>query len=152
MIGLALTPEQFTTLLRMVYVGNMVANAHRDESDFLKEYDDFEQFIFARAKEVGFPAATWRHKVDGVEHHHPSLLFENDAALSKIIDEYDIAITFEILAEKLAERDIERTHGPHAKDRMPEKDYDDLLDDIAERYEQALLTEGFAQVSVRGVE
>lgn len=151
MIGLALTPEQFTVLLRMIYIGNTVANAHRDEEEFIKEYDDFEQFIFARAKEVGFPGATWRHEINGEEHNHPSLIFENDEALSKLIDEYDLTVTLEVLAEKLAERDIEKSHGPHAKDRMPEKDYEDLLTAAEEEYEKVFLTEGFDGVSVRGI-
>ena len=151
MIGLALTPEQFTTLLRMIYMGNTVANAHRDEGDFIKEYDDFEQLVFSRAKDAGFPGATWRHEVDGEEHHHPSLIFENDEVLAKIIDEYSLAMTVEVLAEKLAERDIEREHGPYAKDRMPEKDYDELLDDAADAYEKIFLAEGFDGISVKGV-
>ncbi len=151
MIGLALTPEQFTTLLRMVYIGNTVANGHRTEEDFIKEYDDFEQFIFARAKEVGFPAATWRHEVDGVEHNHPSLIFENDEVLAKIIDEYDLAMSMEVLAEKLSERDVEEVHGPNAKDRMPEKDFEDLLLEKEEAYERIFLTEGFDGVSVKGM-
>lgn len=151
MIGLALTPEQFTTLLRMIYIGNTVANGHRTEEDFIKEYDDFEQFIFARAKEVGFPGATWRHEVNGVEHNHPSLIFENDDVLAKVIDEYDLAISMEVLAEKLAERDVERLHGPGAKDRMPEKDYEELLEEKEEAYERIFLAEGFEGVSVKGM-
>jgi hypothetical protein len=151
MIGLALTPEQFTTLLRMVYIGNTVVNGHRGEEDFIKEYDDFEQYVFARAKEVGFPGATWRHEVDGVEHNHPSLIFENDDVLAKLIDEYDLAITVEVLAEKLADRDVERDHGPKAKDTMPEKDFEELLSDREEAYERLFLTEGFEGVSVRGI-
>lgn len=151
MIGLALSPEQFTTLLRMVYIGNTVANSHRGEEDFIKEYDDFEQFIFARAKEVGFPGATWRHEVNGVEHNHPSLIFENDDVLAKVIDEYDLAITIEVLAEKLAERDVERAHGPHSKDRMPEKDFEELLGEAEDAYERTFLTEGFDGISVKGI-
>jgi sarcosine oxidase delta subunit len=151
MIGLALTPEQFTTLLRMVYIGNTVTNAHRDEDEFIKEYDDFEQYMFARAKDVGFPAATWRHEVNGVEHHHPSVIFENDEVLTKIIDEYDLSVTLEVLAEKLAERDVERKHGPFAKKRLPEADYEDLVDEIAEAYETIFLAQGFEGISVHGI-
>src|SRR3989338_3695271 len=64
MIGLAFTPEQFKTLLRMIYIANTVANGHRDE-EILKEYDDLEQYIFSRAESAGLPAATWRHEGGG---------------------------------------------------------------------------------------
>ncbi len=152
MIGLALTPEQFKTLLRMVYIANTVANGHRDDVDFFKEYDDLEQYVFSRAKEAGFPAAVLRHSVGGEEHHHPSQVFEGDSEVNSLLDAYDLHIAFELLAEKLAERDVERKYGPHAKDRMPEGDYDELLMERAEEYEKLFLLKGFAGVEVKGLE
>jgi len=150
MIGLALTPEQFTTLLRMVYIANTVANAHRDE-DFLKDYDELEQYIFARAKESGFPGATLKHKIGDEAHHHPSPIFENDTELNKLLDDYDAHIAFEVLAEKLAERDIEKAHGPHADNRMPAKDYETLLEERIAEYEKIFLNDGFTRIRVEGV-
>ena len=152
MIGLALTPEQYKTLLRMVYIANTVANGQREEGEFHKEYDELEQYVFSRAKEVGFPAATERHEVDGEEHHHPSVLFEKDPEVNRLLDAYDIAATIEVLAEKLAERDIERKYGPKAKDRMPAKDYDELLDERADEYEKVIDRDGFDAVDVRGLD
>ncbi len=151
MIGLALSPEQFKTLLRMVYIANTVANGARDEGDFRKEYDELEQYVFSRAKEVGFPAATERHEVDGVEHHHPSLLFEKDPEVNRLMDDYELTVAIEVLAEKLAERDIEAKFGPKAKDRMPAADYDELLDERAKEYETEFEDGAFSGVRVDGV-
>lgn len=145
-----MSPEQFKTLLRMVYIANTVVNGHRD-ADFMTSYDELEQYVFSRAKDAGFPAATWRHELEGEEHHHPSRVFEADPEVNVIMDEYDAHIMIEVLSEKLAERDIETKYGPNAKDKMPAKDYDDLLDDRAVTYEKYLLEHGAKSVTVTGI-
>ena len=148
MIGLALSPEQFKTLLRMVYIANTVANGNREDDEMLKEYDELEQYIFARAKETVLPGATWTHQVEGTTHHHPSRAFEHDPEVNKILDEYEAVLLFEVLSRKLAERAIEKKHGPNAKDRMPAKDFEDLLEDEAEDYQKLLLDDGYMNIIV----
>ena len=151
MIGLALTPEQFKILLRMVYIANTVANGHRDDADFLKNYDDLEQYIFSRAKEAGYPAATVRHEIDGEEHHHPSLIFEGDLEVNMLLDGYDLDITIETLSEKLSERDIEKKYGPNAKDKLPPKDYEEILTEVSDEYQKFFLENGFKHIYVKGI-
>lgn len=155
MIGLAFTPEQFKTLLQMIYIANTVVNGYR-EKDYLKEFDDLEQYIFSRAGAAGFPAATWRHEAPGVdavgrageEHHHPSRIFESDPKINKIMDEYDQTMAMGILAEMLAARDIEQTYGPGAEARMTEKDHDALLDRYIGEYEEEFRRFGFNRLLV----
>ncbi len=147
MIGLAFTPEQFKTLLRMVYIGNTVVNGHRDET-FITEYDDLEQYIFSRAESAGFPAATMRHDTQQGSHHHPSRLFEHDPEVNALLDEYDAHMMIELLCEKLAERDIELQHGPDAKKLMSETDYLTLLDATAANYEKEFTESGMSHVHV----
>jgi hypothetical protein len=148
MIGLALSPEQFQTLLRMVYVANTVANGNRSEDDLLKDYEELEQYIFSRAKETAFPGATWQHKVGDEVHHHPSLAFEHDPEVNKILDEYEAVVLFELIAHKLAERAIEKKYGPNAKDRMPAKDLEELIEESAEDYQKILLDDGYTNLVV----
>lgn len=148
MIGLALTPEQFKTLLRMVYIANTVVNGHRD-LDFKAQYDDLEQYVFSRAKDAGYPAATSRHKLAGEEHHHPSRIFENDPEVNKLMDEYDLHIMLELLSEKLAERDIEVLHGKDVKEKMPEEDYENLLEERADMYDTEFLLRGLTNLALK---
>ena len=150
MIGLALTPEQFKTLLGMVYIANTVANGHLDR-DFLSAYDDLEQYVFSRANDAGFPAATWTHAAGGEEHHHPSRLFEGDPEVNAIMDRYDIHLLTELLSEKLAERDLEEQFGVNPKLQMLEKDYDELLDERASLYESKLIEEGLKNLRLEGI-
>lgn len=149
-IGLVFSRDQFKTLLRMIYIANTVANGYRDEG-FRREYDDLEQYVFSRAGAAGFPAATWRHEVDGEEHHHPSRVFDSDPEVSAIMDEYEDALFLELLAERLAERDVERSHGPNAEDRMSENDYETLLATRTEEYLDHLKSEGLEGVRISGM-
>lgn len=151
MIGLAFTPEQFKILLRMIFIANTIANGHRDE-DALKEYDDLEQYIFSRAESAGLPAAVWRHEVEGEAHHHPSRLFENDEEIDLIMSEYEMQVVVETLSEKLAERDVEKNNGPHAKDRMSEKDYEALLTEREDEYRRLFLAQGLKGVKVENID
>jgi hypothetical protein len=148
MIGLVFTPEQFKTLLRMVYVANTIANGNRDE-DLLKEYDDLEQYVFSRAGAAGLPAAVWRHEVEGEEHHHPSRVFESDTELNTLMDEYDMSTAYEFIAEKLAERDINEEFGPRAEDRMPAKDFETLLEERAETYAAEFAAHGLKNLALK---
>ncbi len=150
MIGLALSPEQFQTLLRMVYIANTVANGHRDSTDFLKGYDDLEQYIFLRAKEVGFPGATSTHQIDGEEHYHPSRVFEGDREVNLLMDMYDMHVAISVLSEKLAERDMRMKHGVNVKDGMLADDYEALVNEISREYEARFLERGFDDIFVRG--
>lgn len=151
MIGLVFTPEQFKTLLRMIYVANTVANgaSGQKDADYLGEYDDLEQYIFSRAGDAGFPAATWRHRALGEEHHHPSRIFEDDPELNGLMDSYDTSVTELVLAEKLAERDIEEKYGLQSKHHMPAKEYDELLDLGTEAYEHEFYEFGFSRLIIR---
>ncbi len=148
MIGLALSPEQFQTLLRMVYIANTVANGHREDGDALKHYEDLEQYVFSRAKETGFPAATWKHEVDGAVHHHPSLVFERDSEMNRILDEYEAIVVLDAFAERLALRAIEERMGANAKDRMPAHDFDELLDEETLRFRDCLLERGYDALAI----
>lgn len=152
MIGLALTPEQFKVLLKMVYIANTVANGLREDEKYLKEYDELEQYFFSRAGTAGFPAAVWKHVAPGGdEHHHPSPVFEGDPELSAILDEYDERIAKEFLAEKLAERDISETFGPDAKAKLGTEAYDDLVEEYAERYVDEFDARGVARITIEGL-
>ncbi len=151
-VGLAVTREQFLTLMKMVYIANTVANGRREDEEFLKAYDEIEQIIFAKARQAGFPAATWHHEVDGETHDHPSAMFENDFELGKLMDEYDRETFWDELALRLAERDIERVYGRGAKASLPPEEYKVLLDDRTEVYDDEFDKHDIANIRIDGVE
>ena len=50
--AIGLTRKQFKALLKVVYLGNWVANAYRTE-DMQKEYERIEDYIFSLAPQFG---------------------------------------------------------------------------------------------------
>lgn len=150
MIGLALTKEQMATLLKMVFIANTIANDNADgEAIDRADFEDLEQYVFSRAKEV-FPMAVYQHKAGEEEHHHPSVIFENDPDISGILDEYDTHAAVSVISEKLAERDIATEFGKNAKDQMSMENYVSLLEDKATHYEDLFVTHGFDILELNG--
>lgn len=147
MIGLALTKEQFQTLLRVVYIANTVVNGQR-EAGFLREYDELEQYIFSRAKDAGFPGAVLRHTAEGETHHHPSLLFDHDIEVNRLMDEYDAGVLLDLLPEKLAERDMDALYGPGRAEQLSEKDREFLKQELEQKYKDEFLAHGFSRLTL----
>ncbi len=147
MVGLALTPEQFKTLLKMVYVANWVANGRRDGEDFLPDYEELEQYVFSRAKEAGFPDAAYKHKTDEKhEHFHPSRAFEYDRELDRIIAEYDEETFLDLLAERFAERELKKLHGANAKKKLSPEDYAEELEHLVALYDDEIAERGIEKL------
>lgn len=148
MIGLALTNEQLATLLKMVYVANTVANGPFGDRVSRKDFDDMEQYVFSRAKDV-FPMAVYQHKADeGDEHHHPSVIFESDPDVNALFDQYEEYVARMVMAEKLAERDVEREFGVHAKDQMNAAQFEELVAERSTEYEELLEEHGLKVLEI----
>ena len=147
MIGLALTKEQFKTLLNMVYVANWVANGRRLDEEYLTEYEEMEEYIFSRAKEAGFPDAAYKHKTDDRgEHFHPSRAFEFDREIERMIAEYDEETFFDELAERFAILELEKTFGKDAKKKLDPEEYRVELDTLMEKYDEEIVERGVARL------
>ncbi len=100
-MNLELTPKQMRRLLDIAYIGNWILNATRGDDRF-KDYAEVESLLFAKAREQGMSALTddW----NGVA--VPSQAFV-DGGIHEAIMEYENNVFFEILAEDLAQRDMD---------------------------------------------
>ena len=98
---LELTTKQFRRLLDMAYIGNWILNSTRGD-DRVKDYDDVESLLFAKAREegMGVLAEDWQGEVV------PSRAFA-EGGIHEAIMEYENNVFFDILAEDLARRDME---------------------------------------------
>ncbi len=141
MIGFALTEEQLSTLLKMVFIANIIGNSPRQGKEFRKDFLEIEEYIFERGKNT-FPMAVHEHKVAGDKHHHPSMIFETDPDINKILDDYEEYVMPFLIAEKFAERDIVAEFGFNAKDKMTAEQYVDILEEKTTVYESILKEHG----------
>lgn len=148
MIGLALSKEQFKTLMKMVYVANWVANGRRTEENFLPDYEELEEYVFSRAKEAGFPDAAFKHKTeDRGEHFHPSRSFEFDRELERVIADYDEETFFDELAERFAERAMRARFGANAKTKLSPEEFAEEFGQLVDKYDEEIMEHGLARLT-----
>ena len=100
-MDLELTTKQFRRLLDMAYIGNWVLNSTRGD-DRIRDYDEVESLLFAKAAREGMPVLTELYRGEAV----PSRAFE-EGGIHEAIVEYENNIFFDILAEELARRDMD---------------------------------------------
>ena len=100
-MNLELTTKQFRRLLDMAYIGNWVLNSTRGD-DRIRDYDEVESLLFAKAAREGMPVLTELYRGEAV----PSRAFE-EGGIHEAIVEYENNIFFDILAEDLARRDMD---------------------------------------------
>lgn len=145
-ITLTLSRRELLALMKAVYMGNWVANAHKVD-DFNKEISDIEERVFHAAFDAGF-----RNVVEEVVDkknitYAPNSIFESETEVHELIDEYDNETFWDELTEHLARRDIVRSHG----DTLETMDFDefhDLFDDHLEAWSDELETHGLERFVV----
>ncbi len=112
-MDMKLTKKQFRRLLDLVYIGNWVLNSTRGE-DRIKDYDEVESLLFARAKDEGMSILADEYLGEII----PSRAFAEGGIHEAIID-YENNVFFDILAEDLARRDMDDVP-------IDESNYDEL--------------------------
>jgi hypothetical protein len=106
-----LSEQQFETLLKVVYLGDWMVNAIREPGSYVPEFQELEQFLLSHARDAGF---------DGVVEFDPALsqfflTEEFHEMLQPFIDEYDDEAFWDVLVDRLADRDFAETYGKAAK-------------------------------------
>lgn len=108
------TNKQYGNLLKLVYLGNWVANATRiDDQD--KQLDALEGYIFSFAKDFGLSEYA---DTDDPEMTYPTRQFEERSGVQELIEEYDDDTFWEELPERLGERDLLEQHSTSELEQM----------------------------------
>jgi hypothetical protein len=129
---LHLNDEQARNLLRLVYLGNWLANSQRvgtDEDPLIEDFDNLQQYLFS-AVEV------------------PQTSVESDPQIGRAIEEYREEAFWDELCERLAHRDFERLWGlcPDNDELSPEMNME--LEKIQMRYETELEESGIDRLEL----
>ena len=129
-----LTRRQFRRLLDMAYIGNWVLNSTRGD-DRIRDYDEVESLLFARARAEGMPVLAEEYLGETV----PSRAFA-EGGIHEAIMAYEDVTFFEILAEELALRDLDA-------ERATAENYDEVMDRM-EQYMGEFEAHGTDHISV----
>lgn len=146
---LTLTPAQFKTLLKLVYLGNWMANAQRGEGgvETIPEYEDMEDFIFSHAKAFGLGA--WvDDELKDQDKYFPSREFEEDSGVHELIEEYDDYTFWDEFAEHLADRDLLREYGVEALKAMSRDERFGKYLELREKYDRELEEHGLERIVI----
>jgi len=102
-MNIELTEKQYRLLVDLVFVGNWVLNSAREPHDQISAYSDLSSYVFEHCEAAGMPELA-RRSPHGA---FPSKAYE-EGGIHEAIADYEDAIFFDILAEELARRDLER--------------------------------------------
>ena len=118
-MNINLTKKQYEALTKAVYLGNWMANAQRTgqkNDPHYKEYEDIADYIYSFAKDFGFP-----------DNFEAGLEFsdgeEEPPEASRLHEEYDEQNFWEVLPDKLGERDFFRTYSKEEREKMTDEDH-----------------------------
>ena len=101
LINIEMSSRDFRFLLDLVYIGNWVLNSAR-ENDRIEEYDALMKKIFSYCSDSNLNSLISK-KDDGTI--RPSRAYV-DGGIHEVIEDYEDAVFFEILAEELTRRDM----------------------------------------------
>lgn len=118
-----LTREQYVALLKAVYLGNWVANAHRcghDHDPNLPEYDAIAEYLCSLAPQFGL-SKDIEHELECGDTGHAG-------ELVRLREEYDEEVFWSELCDRLGKRDFERRFTPYEQQQMGEDERLERLD------------------------
>lgn len=112
-IKIEFTKERFFALLKVVYLGNWMANANRDgsaENPQKEEYEAIEDYIFSFTKQCGLDEYVDDEDA-GDGKFFPTRKFEEETDVHEIHEEYDEETFWDELINRLGERDFHRYYS-----------------------------------------
>lgn len=143
-INVEFTPEQFEKLVRLVYLGEWMVNAHRADDDHIDEFDDIEDHILSQAIHHGLEDLAYIDEESGKE----LVSDEIEEEMQQYIAEYDDENFWIELCDRLALRDAIRIHGEDGIINMAPEDRMNLLTDLDEAYREKFAEEDLENVKV----
>ncbi|WP_053220496.1 hypothetical protein [Virgibacillus senegalensis] len=138
-IKMEMSERQYEKLMELVYMGNWLVNAHRNEE--IASYSEMEQFVFSKYEDAGFDEYVTYDKEDDFY----ELTSEQKEKVHRYIKEFEDYNLWEELTYRLANRDLLQELGPVGK--LQQKDIERRLD-LAEQYENEFIKNGLKNVKV----
>ncbi|MFO7733930.1 MAG: hypothetical protein R6X21_09810 [Candidatus Aminicenantes bacterium] len=143
-MNIQLTKEQLETLVKLVYLGNRMANDWRTD-DILEEYDEVESLVLAAAQKHGLG--------DFVEFEEDSGKAlpsgELEEKMAEITDFYNDNTFWDQLIYRMADRDYVRKYGEDSLEELYTEQGIERERPLVERYEKEFNEHGLDRLEVR---
>lgn len=145
------TKKQYETLMKIVYLGNWLANANRngsDEDPHKEEYEKIEDYIFSFAKEFGLDEFIDHEERYG-DRYYPTRKFEEETDVRELIEEYDSESFWDEAVERFGDRDFLRKHSRKAIEKMDRDERFIKVMDCQEKYEREFRENGIERMEIK---
>ena len=145
-----ITNKQYLSLIKMVYLGNWMINAIRTGQkgdEYVKEYEDLEQYIYSFAKDYGMEKYIEFDKK--MAQHFPTNEFEVNTDLNLRHEEYDEHTFWEELFYKLYERDMRNKYSPEEISKMTFEERIRLEEPFRQKWDKELEKYGVERLEIK---
>jgi len=140
---ITLTKDQYAKLLELTYLGNWVVNSYRGE-ERLEDYDRTAEHVLSFAPAAGLQDRVEFDEFEG--RYFPSRKLDDE--LKPLVDEYDDDVFWNVLIERLAERDLVRAQGEETVDKMDWDEYNRNIETYIKKYEKEIDESGVEHLEI----
>lgn len=150
-IKIDFTPKQFETLLKLAYLGNWMANAHREgspEDPQKEEYEEVEDYIFSFARQFGFDEFVDDNDA-GEGKFYPTRKFEEETDVNELHEEYDEETFWDEIIERLGARDFYRHYPKKVLQKMSRDERVDKLYEFIGKWADEIDEHGIENLEIK---
>ncbi len=146
------TKEQYRTLMKAVYLGNWMANAHREEDDGLeddkiKEFDDLQYYIFSHAKDFDLEKYADDKKV-GDGKFYPTMDFIKESKVHDLRLDYEHESLWGTLLEEMIGIEFSRNYDSEDFADMNDEQKDNADRKFRKKYEEEFEKNGLRRLGI----
>jgi hypothetical protein len=142
------TKKQYEDLLRLVYLGNWMANAHRVRNR-IEKFNELESHIFSHAEDFGMER--WAD-TDDPDTTYPTRYFEEESGVEELREEYDGEIFWNELSDRLGSRDFDKQYSKKELKAMDVEQRISLFYDAVGKWNEELENYGIDRLQVLDTE
>jgi hypothetical protein len=140
------TKKQYEDLVKLVYLGTWMVNAHRTD-DRVEKYEDLEQYLLSFYKEFGMENFILFD--EELKRFFPTKEFEEETDVEQYIDEYNNDIFWEELIDRLARRDFIREYGEENVLKMTWEERFEKEQPFIDKYDEEFEKNGIENLDIK---
>ena len=140
-----LTKKEYRLLLDLIYIGDWILHAHREEEPRDTEsYRMLVQKVYGLAKEMD--CGELIEPDEERNEYFPTRKYEESSGVFEFIEAYEDMSFWRELTDRLVERDIQEEVGVAGRERMSPEAFYTLASPMAAKYENEFAKRGLENV------
>lgn len=146
---LDLDKNQYMSLIKLVCLGNEVANGLRGNDDRISKFDDVASWLLGQAERFGCGRYVAACHCQGEPHAVPSEKLFDDPDYRMCIEDYEDELFWTELEERLADRDLRRQEGERQVNKLSDAEFEAKLTPLLDRYMRETERHGIERLEVK---